>query len=265
MSVASKRIGLVGCVKRKRTTSAPARDLYTSPLFKGRRRHVERTCTRWLILSAKHGLLDPAEVVAPYDQTLEAAPITARRLWAFRLLEALESRLGDLRGLTFEIHAGAEYRRHGLVSGVVERGAIVDVPTAGLSLGQQLAYYAGSGTAPARASPPAAGTPAGAAEPPVASRSHQSPASGGRYAPLARYLRAQPRRELTLSFRDLERILGWELPPSARRHRAWWSNSSAGHSHARGWLDAGCRVSRVDLDRALVTFAPTASVSGRRT
>ncbi|HWO69164.1 MAG TPA: hypothetical protein VNP94_00195, partial [Actinomycetota bacterium] len=45
------RIGLVGCVKSKRARPAPARDLYTSPLFRGARRFVERSCDRWFVLS----------------------------------------------------------------------------------------------------------------------------------------------------------------------------------------------------------------------
>jgi hypothetical protein len=47
------RIGLVGCVKSKRSQAAPARELYSSPLFRGRRDWVERTCDRWFVLSAK--------------------------------------------------------------------------------------------------------------------------------------------------------------------------------------------------------------------
>ena len=61
------RIGLVGCVKKKGPVAAPAEELYVSPLFVGRRRFVESTCDRWFILSALHGLVDPHEVIEPYD------------------------------------------------------------------------------------------------------------------------------------------------------------------------------------------------------
>lgn len=61
------KVGLVGCVKSKRGTAAPARDLYTSALFRGRRRYVELTCDRWFILSARHGLVEPEEILEPYD------------------------------------------------------------------------------------------------------------------------------------------------------------------------------------------------------
>ncbi len=50
------RIGLVGCVKTKRSTPSLARDLYTSALFTGRRRYVEQSCDRWYVFSARHGV-----------------------------------------------------------------------------------------------------------------------------------------------------------------------------------------------------------------
>jgi hypothetical protein len=59
------RVGLVGCVKTKQPRVAPAQELYTSPLFRRRRAWVERTCDRWFILSAKHGLVEPGRVLAP--------------------------------------------------------------------------------------------------------------------------------------------------------------------------------------------------------
>jgi hypothetical protein len=41
-------------VKKKEDHELPARDLYVSPLFRGRREYVERSCDRWFILSALH-------------------------------------------------------------------------------------------------------------------------------------------------------------------------------------------------------------------
>ena len=57
-----------------------------------------------------------------------------------------------------------------------------------------------------------------------------------------------------LSFRQLERILGFKLPTSAYEHEAWWSNNATGHSHARAWLEAGWRTEAVDLAARQVTF-----------
>ena len=104
------RIGLVGCVKGKGPLPAPAADLYVSPLFGGRRRFVEQSCDRWFILSALHGLLDPDEVVAPYDRSLVEAAVGERRVWSERVLAMIDRVLGDVGGVVFEVHAGAAYR-----------------------------------------------------------------------------------------------------------------------------------------------------------
>ena len=62
---------MVGCVKQKALTARPARDLYVSALFEGRRVFVERSCSEWWILSALHGLIHPDQVLEPYDVTLK--------------------------------------------------------------------------------------------------------------------------------------------------------------------------------------------------
>ncbi|MDA8332166.1 MAG: hypothetical protein M0027_13400 [Candidatus Dormibacteraeota bacterium] len=136
-----KRIGLVGCVKSKLSRPARARDLYTSPLFVGRRSWVERTCESWFILSAKYGLVAPEQVVEPYDQTLTRMNRRERRAWSRAVVAALRAQLHDLSAYTFEIHAGAAYFDFGLRDSLVAEGAAVEIPSLHLRLGEQLALY----------------------------------------------------------------------------------------------------------------------------
>jgi len=136
-----RRIGLVGCVKSKLDRPAQARDLYTSPLFRGRRRYVERTCDRWFVLSAKHGLVAPDTLLEPYDQTLKQVGRAERRRWSAAVLGALKHELGSFNSTVFEIHAGNDYRAFGLEDGIRQLGGQVNIPTDRLSLGQQLAFY----------------------------------------------------------------------------------------------------------------------------
>lgn len=135
------RIGLIGCVKSKRHVASAARDLYVSTLFAGRRRFVERSCERWFILSAEHGLVAPDQVLVPYERALKNAGIEERRLWSERVLRQIDAVLGSVSGAIVEIHAGAEYRDFGLAGGLRARGASIEVPTQGLSFGEQLAFY----------------------------------------------------------------------------------------------------------------------------
>jgi hypothetical protein len=134
-------IGLVGCVKSKRAIPAPAKDLYVSTLFRGRRRYVEATCDSWFILSAAHGVVAPDDVLAPYDVTLTTASRAERRAWSTNVLDQLRGRLGALGGYRFEIHAGAAYTDFGLVEGLRRTGATVDMPAEGLGIGRQLRLY----------------------------------------------------------------------------------------------------------------------------
>lgn len=136
------RIGLVGCVKSKRAEPAAAMDLYTSNLFVGRRRWVERSCDRWYVLSALHGLLDPETQIEPYDVALKDAGRPERRAWSRRVLGQLRDELGGLEGHTFELHAGSDYLDYGIAAGLMAAGATVDRPFEGLSLGEQLSVYA---------------------------------------------------------------------------------------------------------------------------
>ena len=79
-----------------------------------------------------------------------------------------------------------------------------------------------------------------------------------RYQPLGRFLATRPHASVLLSFTDVEQIIQWRLPPSARRHRAWWANVQT-HVQAVAWLAAGWKVEFVDLADEFVHFARVAS------
>ena len=95
------RVGLIGCVKTKRATPGPAMDLYLSALFNGRRKAVEASCDSWFILSAKHGLLQPTEIIEPYDLALTSLSRTQQELWSQNVVQSLVASLGDLNGFIF--------------------------------------------------------------------------------------------------------------------------------------------------------------------
>ena len=75
-----------------------------------------------------------------------------------------------------------------------------------------------------------------------------------KYAPLQTYLSRQTQQEAAMAFREIERVLGFSLPPSARRHQAWWANNVGTHVNARAWRDAGWKTSRLDLASERVVF-----------
>jgi hypothetical protein len=82
----------------------------------------------------------------------------------------------------------------------------------------------------------------------------QVKSESGPYDKLAMWLAEQVESPITLSFAQIEEIIGRKLPPSAFAHREWWANDSVGHSHSKRWLDAGWRTRYPNLTDRVVTF-----------
>lgn len=129
------RIALVSCVKSKRASASPARDLYTSSLFRALRGYAEANADSWYILSAEHGLVHPGKVLEPYERTLNRMPKAERDAWAERVRRQLLEVLP--RDAEITLLAGARYRE-GLEDFLRERGYSVAVPLEGLRFGKQL-------------------------------------------------------------------------------------------------------------------------------
>ncbi len=72
----------------------------------------------------------------------------------------------------------------------------------------------------------------------------------GKYQRLYTYLSGIQAQEWRTSFGEIESIIGFGLPASARLHRPWWANQSSGngHSHALAWSVAGWETADVDMD-----------------
>ena len=75
-----------------------------------------------------------------------------------------------------------------------------------------------------------------------------------KYEPLKRHLAKLPAPTWRASFKEIERILGFGLPPSSRRHRALWSNNGQNHVMTQAWLSAGWRTEQVDLEKEELVF-----------
>ncbi|MGD0993972.1 MAG: hypothetical protein ABR909_00440 [Candidatus Bathyarchaeia archaeon] len=96
-----------------------------------------------------------------------------------------------------------------------------------------------------------------------------SPRSASKYDGLESHLkfRAAFTGLVKLSFARIDGLIGSNLPISAFRDEAWWSNSSSS-AHAKAWLNAGWEVQEVNLKEGYVTFKKVRNVpfkkSGRR-
>ncbi len=138
--VVSADVVLVGCVKTKGAAAAAARELYRGALFERRRRWAQAAGRRWFIISSRWGLVEPEEVIAPYELYLADQPVAYRRAWAGFVTAALERVCGPLAGWRVEIHAGDAYVA-ALRPALTERGAVLIDPVDAHSMGETLAWY----------------------------------------------------------------------------------------------------------------------------
>jgi len=75
-----------------------------------------------------------------------------------------------------------------------------------------------------------------------------------KYDPLEDYLKQRDDEQVPMGFSEIEHVLGFELPPSSRRQRAWWSNNPTNNVMTRAWLDAGYETTNVDMEAEKLVF-----------
>lgn len=130
-----KRIVLVTCGAKKQQKRSAARDLYIGPYYRACMDYAEALRPNHIfILSAKYGLLDPARMVDPYDETLNDMGVGGRRKWAGRVLEQLKRRFGGEK-VEYTILAGSPYWRY-----LVDELGSVRLPLRGKGIGKQLQF-----------------------------------------------------------------------------------------------------------------------------
>lgn len=76
----------------------------------------------------------------------------------------------------------------------------------------------------------------------------------GKYDPLQRHLAGCASGRVRLSFAEIEQILGFALPPSARTYAPWWANVGGSHVQARAWMGVGWQTLQVDVPGEAVSF-----------
>jgi hypothetical protein len=80
------------------------------------------------------------------------------------------------------------------------------------------------------------------------------------YAPLRKHLDGVTADSAVLTWREIQTILGFALPKSARFRPQWWASDvvpDTRHSHAKeGWLLSGWKA-KPDFTKQLTTFTKT--------
>ena len=80
-----------------------------------------------------------------------------------------------------------------------------------------------------------------------------------RYDPLYKWLSSTSGRKVSATFDQIEAVLGFTLPRTARARPQWWANEAGNtrHVQCRAWLDAGFQTANLDLSRKTVEFVRT--------
>ena len=104
-----KKIVLLSCVATKLPHPAPAKELYSSPLFKKSLQYAETlNPDDIVILSAKYYVIPLTKIIGPYNKTLLNMPEKETREWSVQVLKILADKY-DLDTDHFIILAGAKY------------------------------------------------------------------------------------------------------------------------------------------------------------
>ena len=128
-----KKVVLISCVKSKLSVPAKAKDLYTSDLFRSALEYAYYLkADKIFILSAKYGLLELDEEIAPYEMTLNKMGEPEKRAWASAVIHALRQKT-NLQSDLFIILAGENYRKY-----LIPELKHYEIPLEGLAFGQQL-------------------------------------------------------------------------------------------------------------------------------
>lgn len=131
-----KKIILIACAATKLPHAAPAHELYDSPLFKKSLAYAQTLHPDAIyILSAKHYLVPLDKVLEPYNKTLLDMSADEVKAWSEVVLKQLASKY-NLQNDEFIFLAGEKYRKY-----LQPEMAHTLVPTEGLRIGQQLAWY----------------------------------------------------------------------------------------------------------------------------
>jgi hypothetical protein len=75
-----------------------------------------------------------------------------------------------------------------------------------------------------------------------------------KYGPLENFLAKKDVETISMTFSEIESVIENRLPPSARKHRAWWSNNPSNSVITYAWLGAGYKATNVDMTAERLIF-----------
>ncbi len=136
-----RQLTLVACVSGKLDHAAPAEELYQGQWWKAAKGFAQMRPGSWYALSARHGIVSPSQMLAPYDETLIGKPKTERIQWSEKVIEQLGAIAAPGAEITFV--TGRKYREFVIPKLLTNPNEVwtARVPAAGLNIGQQIQFF----------------------------------------------------------------------------------------------------------------------------
>ena len=72
-----------------------------------------------------------------------------------------------------------------------------------------------------------------------------------KYIPLASFFAEASQNEITLTYTEIENIVGQQLPNAAYLNSSWWKKTKPPATHFLSWLDSEYTVKEIDLGRSV--------------
>ena len=132
-----KKTILVACGSKKQAHKCEAEYLYISSLFRKSRDYARISGHPWYILSGKHGLLNPASIIEPYDLSLKRLGKKEQKHWAKKVLKSLNE--VGIQGNIITFLAGQTYRKN-LVPALLNHGYSIEIPLEAIPIGKQISW-----------------------------------------------------------------------------------------------------------------------------
>ena len=123
------------CVKTKKSFKTEARNLYDSPYFNKLLSYAKSlNPDNIYILSAKYYVLEPEDIIEPYNKTLKNFSERKKKLWAYEVYKELKEKEVDFDEKSLFL-VGKDYRKY-----LVKLFSDSRTPLEGLGYGEQLHF-----------------------------------------------------------------------------------------------------------------------------
>jgi len=104
------------------------------------RRYVESSCSDWRILSALHHLVQPTQLIKPYEKTMKSMARDEQRTWALTVFDQIKNEFPEPSRVLFEVHGGKDYVRD-LVPLLKSAGYRIELPVPSFGIGRRMQWY----------------------------------------------------------------------------------------------------------------------------